>query len=65
MSGSCSPLSSPVGVFQSTGSIQSIINMAANSEHPGPIPLLACVERGQSGGVETLLAGIIAPSIWE
>lgn len=39
--------------------------MAANSEHPGPIPLLACVERGQSGGVETLLAGIIAPSIWE
>ena len=39
--------------------------MVANSERPGPIPLLACVERGQSGGVETLLAGIIAPSIWE
>lgn len=39
--------------------------MAANNECPGPVPLLAGEERGQSGGMETLLAGVIAPSIWE
>lgn len=39
--------------------------MAANNEGPGRVPLLACAEGGQSGGLESLLAGIIAPSIWE
>ena len=30
-----------------------------------PVPLPACAERDLSGGMETLLAGTIAPSAWE
>lgn len=63
MLGSLQP--SPVGIFWSIGSIKYLTNMAANDECPGPILLLACAERDQSGGVETLLAGIITPSLWE